>query len=89
MQRQDITFRMVVKDPELLELYKESLKNYKYGDRGVDLIVPEDINIYVGSGSNKVNHKIQVAGYYVFEDGTEHEVGYDLRARSGTGAKLD
>lgn len=87
MLRQDITFRIVVKDPELKALYVENLKNYKFGDRGVDLIVPEDTKIYIGSGSNKVDHKVQVAGYYVYEDGTEHEVGYDLRPRSGTGAK--
>lgn len=100
MQRQDITFRIVVKDAELKALYKESLANYKFGDRGFDLIVPRYTKIYVGSRSNKVDHEIQVAGYYVFDNlssiGTapdlfniplEHEVGYDLRLRSGTGAK--
>jgi dUTPase len=103
MQRQDITFRIVVKDPELKALYKESLANYKFGDRGFDLIVPRYTKIYVGSRSNKVDHEIQVAGYYIYPSvelyagiGTvpplitapiEHEVGYDLRLRSGTGAK--
>lgn len=98
MQRQDITFRIVVKDPELKALYVENLKNYKFGDRGIDLIVPEDTKIYIGSGSNKIDHKIQVAGYYIeYEESfngnllpqikTEYEVGYDLRPRSGTGAK--
>lgn len=92
MQRQDITFRIVVKDPELKALYIENLKNYKFGDRGIDLIVPEDTKIYIGSGSNKIDHKVQVAGYYI-ENGVdnigtiEYEVGYDLRPRSGTGAK--
>lgn len=86
MQRQDITFRIVVKDPELKALYVENLKKAKFGDRGFDLIVPEDYKIFVGSGSNKINHQIQVGGYYIYEDSTEHEVGYDLRVRSGTGA---
>ena len=90
MQRQDITYRIVVKDPELKALYEENLKKAKFGDRGFDLIVPEDYRIFVGSGSNKINHQIQVAGYYIYEAGTEfeheHEVGYDLRVRSGTGA---
>ena len=92
MQRQDITFRIVVKDSELKQAYIDSYNtNYKFGDRGFDLIVPEDIKIYIGSGSNKIDHQVQVAGYYVYEEGTqfqyEHEVGYDLRPRSGTGAK--
>lgn len=91
MQRQDITFRIVVKDPELKALYEESLANYKFGDRGFDLIVPRYTKIYVGSRSNKVDHEIQVAGYYVYPTTErfpiEHEVGYDLRLRSGTGAK--
>lgn len=99
MLRQDITFRIVVKDPELKALYVENLKNYKFGDRGIDLIVPRDYKIYLGSGSNKIDLEIQVAGYYVYERGEvfteeatlatvsiEHEVGYDLRVRSGTGA---
>jgi dUTPase len=86
MQRpQDITFKFVVKDEELKQLYIDNLKNYKFGDRGVDLIVPMDYIIPCGSGSNKVPHNIQVAAYYTFEDGTQHEVGYDLRLRSGTG----
>lgn len=93
MQRQDITFRIVVKDPELKQAYIDSYNtNYKFGDRGIDLIVPRDYKIYVGSRSNKIDHEIQVAGYYVTPGvdkiGTiDYEVGYDLRLRSGTGAK--
>lgn len=100
MQRQDITYRIVVKDPELKQAYIDSYNtNYKFGDRGFDLIVPKDYKINVFSGSNKIDHEIQVAGYYVYERGEifteeatlttvsiEHEVGYDLRVRSGTGA---
>jgi dUTPase len=91
MQRQDITYRIVVKDPELKQAYIDSYNtNYKFGDRGFDLIVPRDYKINVFSGSNKIDHEIQVAGYYVYEHGTEFqhelEVGYDLRVRSGTGA---
>ena len=91
MLRQDITFRIVVKDPELKQAYIDSYNaNYKFGDRGFDLIVPKDYKINVFTGSNKIDHEIQVGGYYVFEAGTkfqhEHEVGYDLRVRSGTGA---
>lgn len=88
MARQDITFRMVVKDEELKQAYIDSYNtNYKFGDRGVDLIVPVDYKVYLGTRSNKIDHQIQVAGYYTCQDGTEHEVGYDLRLRSGTGAK--
>lgn len=96
MFRQDITFRIVVKDEELKQAYIDSYKaNYKFGDRGIDLIVPKDYKIYVGSRSNKIDHEIQVAGYYISEIlndiykiiPIEHEVGYDLRLRSGTGAK--
>jgi dUTPase len=100
MQRQDITFRIVVKDEELKQAYIDSYNtNYKFGDRGFDLIVPKDYKINVFSGSNKIDHEIQVAGYYVYDTGEvfteeatlttvsiEHEVGYDLRVRSGTGA---
>lgn len=87
MQRQDITFRMIVKDEELKQAYIDNLaNNYKFGDRGIDLIVPQDHKIYVNSGSNKIGHNVTIAAYYIFEDGTEHEVGYDLRVRSGTGA---
>jgi dUTPase len=92
MQRQDITYRIVVKDPELKALYVDNLANYKFGDRGIDLIVPKDYKVYIGSRSNKIDHEIQVAGYYVTSGidniGTlDYEVGYDLRLRSGTGAK--
>lgn len=91
MQRQDITYRIVVKDPELKQAYIDSYKaNYKFGDRGFDLIVPNDYKINVFSGSNKIDHEIQVAGYYIYDGSLglqhEHEVGYDLRVRSGTGA---
>jgi len=88
MNRQDITFRFVVKDEELKQQYINHIAtNYKFGDRGVDLIVPSYYKIYTGTTGNKIDHQIQVAGYYTYDDGTEHEVGYDLRLRSGTGAK--